>query len=70
MLVTTVDEINENILSNSFQSIYDSENDRWFTNLTNIPSKSFRLNFLINNQQMQRLSRLLYRFNLVDVKIK
>jgi hypothetical protein len=64
-----VDEINGNILGNSFQSIYDFKNDRWITNLTNIPSKSFRLKFLINNQQIQRLSRLLYQSSLIDVEI-
>jgi len=50
MFVTMVDEINGNISENLFQSIYDSENDRWITNLTNFPLKSFRLKFLINNQ--------------------
>jgi hypothetical protein len=69
MLVTMVDQMNENILGNSFQSIHDSENDRWITNLTDIPSKSFHLKFLINNQQIQRLSRRLYQSSLIDVEI-
>ncbi|CAF4295830.1 unnamed protein product, partial [Adineta steineri] len=64
-----VDEINGNILGNSFQSIYNSENDRWITNLTNIPSNPFRFKFSFNNQQIQRLSYLLYQPSLIDVEI-
>ena len=37
--------------------------------MTDIPSKSFRLKFLINNQQIQRLSRILYQPSLIDVEI-
>ncbi|CAF1125942.1 unnamed protein product [Adineta steineri] len=67
--VAMADEINGNILGNSFQSIYNSENDRWITNLTNIPSNPFRFKFSFNNQQIQRLSYLLYQPSLIDVEI-
>jgi hypothetical protein len=69
MLVTMVDDINGTTLGNSFRSIHDLENDRWITNLTSIPSKSFRLKFLINNQEIQRLSRVSYQPSLIDVEI-
>ena len=59
----------ENPLGNSYQSIRDVKNDRWITNLTNIPSKSFRLKFLINNQAIQRLSSASYQPSLIDVEI-
>jgi hypothetical protein len=69
MFVAIVDELNGNIIGNSFQSIHDSENDRWITNLTDISSNSFRLKYLINNQQIQRLSHISYQSSLIDVKI-
>jgi hypothetical protein len=69
MLVTMVDDINGNTLENSFQSIHDLINQRWITNLTNIPSKSFRFKFLINNQQIQRLSCVSYQPSLIDIEI-
>ena len=69
MAVAMIDETNGNILNNLFQSVYDSQNSRWMTNLINIPSKSFRLKFLMNNQQIQRLTRMLYQPSLIDVEI-
>ena len=69
MAVTMIDEKNGNALSNSFPSIYDSNNGRWITNLTNIPKQSFRLKYLFNQQQIQRTTRMLYQPSLIDVEI-
>jgi len=69
MSIMLVDEFNGKILQNPIQSMNDTENNRWITNLTNIPSKSFRLKFSINHQQIQRLSHLAYQPSLIDVEI-
>lgn len=69
MTITMIDEINGNLLGNSFQSNFDSSNNQWITNLTNIPTKSFRLKYLINNQQIQRLSPIVYQPSLIDVEM-
>jgi hypothetical protein len=69
MAVTMIDEKNGNTLSNSFPSIYDPNNGRWITNLTNIPKQSFRLKYLFNQQQIQRTTRMLYQPSLIDVEI-
>ena len=69
MFVTLIDDSNGNTLTNSLESKYDVENDRWVTNLTNIPAKSFRLKYQINDQSIQRLSRVWYQTSLVDVEI-
>ena len=69
MFVAMIDDTNGKTLDSPLQSMYDPENDRWITNVTSIPSKSFHFKYLINNQSIQRLSRKSYQPSLVDVEI-
>lgn len=69
MFIVMIDDTKGKTLGNPLQSIHDLENDRWITNLTSIPSKSFHFKYLINNQSIQRLSRKSYQPSLVDVEI-
>lgn len=67
--VTMIDSINSVPLAPAIQSVFDEQSNRWITNLTNIPSKQFRLKFSINHGSIVRLSRSSYQPSLIDVQI-
>ena len=67
--VMMIDSINGALLASPLRSVFDESSNRWMTNLTNIPSKQFRLKFSINHGTIIRLSRSSYQPSLVDVQI-